>query len=126
MMPSRWTTARRRWVRDACAAQATRRARCGHASGDQAGVDSSGRQKAYVRPGVDDGDLVTVPASDRAVYRIQVMGLVTSIALELRRALSWAADQDAQNKAKRARPARSQVRPSSLLPRLDSNQQPSG
>jgi hypothetical protein len=40
---------------------------------------------AYDLPGVSDGDEVTVRASRRAVYRIQLDGVVTSIALELRR-----------------------------------------
>jgi hypothetical protein len=42
-------------------------------------------EEALDRPGLDDGDYVTVPASARAVYRIQVMGVVTSITLEPRR-----------------------------------------
>lgn len=40
---------------------------------------------AYDRPGVSTGDFVIVRASDRAVYRIQVSRVVTSISLGLRR-----------------------------------------
>jgi hypothetical protein len=40
---------------------------------------------AYHRPLVSAGDFITVSASDRAVYRIQLKRLVMSISLELRR-----------------------------------------
>jgi hypothetical protein len=41
-------------------------------------------REALDRPGLDDGELVTVPASDRAVYGIQIWRVVTSISLTLR------------------------------------------
>jgi hypothetical protein len=40
---------------------------------------------AYNRPDLTSGDLVTIPASPHAVYRIQLAGVVTSISLEMRR-----------------------------------------
>lgn len=40
---------------------------------------------AYGRPDANAGDLVVVAASRRAVYRIQLEGVVTSLSLEMRR-----------------------------------------
>lgn len=40
---------------------------------------------AYNRPGLTSGDLVVVPASNHAVYRIQLGGVVVSMSLEVRR-----------------------------------------
>ena len=42
-------------------------------------------REAYNRPDVEAGDLLTTDASPRAVYRILVGAVVTSISLELRR-----------------------------------------